>query len=101
MFELLALQGYRCTMLDLHLAVASTSGQHSGGWLFVVISAVILVFALTTAINPRLQWKMSRWQFKNRQALEPSAAGLVMARVISVIVAIVAVVFIVIGVRQL
>ena len=88
-------------MLDLHLAVASTQGQHSGGWLFVVIAAVILVFALTMAVNPRLQWKMSRWQFRNQQALEPSTAGLVMTRVISVVVAIVAVVFIVIGARRL
>lgn len=32
-------------------------------------------------VKPKLQWKMSRWQYKNPAAMEPSAKGLVMIRV--------------------
>lgn len=61
---------------------------------------VIFAFALTLVINPKLQWRMNRWQFKNPKAMEPSRAGLIGVRVSSGVVAVVAVVFIVIGISK-
>ena len=89
------------TSLFTIASTSSSGGHHGPGWLFVLISVLILAFAITLVINPKLQWKMNRWQFKNPAATEPSSAGLVGIRISSAVVAVVAVVFLVIGIGQL
>lgn len=83
------------------LSMAGPAHGSAGSWFFVVIALFITGAAITLAINPKLQWKMNRWQFKNPQALEPSNAALVMTRIVACVISVVAVVFVVIGIRQL
>lgn len=83
------------------LLASSSTHQSSNPWLFLLISVVIFAFALSMVINPKLTWKMNRWQFKNPQAMEPSKAGVIWIRISSGVVAAVAVVFIVIGIGKL
>lgn len=64
----------------MFLALASAQGAHptSGGFLLVGI-AMILVGG-SHVIKPNWSYRMSRWQYKNKAALEPSHAALVAAR---------------------
>lgn len=88
--------------MTLNEWAAAPTAHHTGGsWLFVVFAVLIGGLAVAMAINPKLQWKMNRWQYKNAAAMEPSRAGLLMTRATSSVVAVVAVVFLVIGIRQL
>lgn len=72
-------------------------GSHGPIWLFFVIGGIILIFAIATVINPKLQWQMSRWQFKNPEAREPSAKGLIAIRVISIFISLVAIAILIVG----
>ncbi len=81
---------------------AATTTKHSGGsWVFILVAACIFCIAIALVINPKLQWRMNRWQFKNPQAMEPSKAGLIGIRVGAAVAAVVAVVFVVIGTTRL
>lgn len=89
-------------MHDL-LTIASTNGDgkaHGPIWLFYGFASVFLIFGIALIINPKLQWKMSRWQFKNPQASEPSAKGLVMIRGTACIFVIIAVVMLIVVINK-
>ncbi|MDQ2839162.1 MAG: hypothetical protein M3Y77_11870 [Actinomycetota bacterium] len=85
------------------LAIASTNGAgktHGPVWLFYVFAVIFLIFGIALIINPKLQWKMSRWQFKNPAASEPSAKGLVMIRVGASVFVVIAVVILIVGINH-
>jgi hypothetical protein len=83
------------------LAVASASGHHGPRWLGILIPALVGAFALATVINPKLTWKMNRWQYKNPSAMEPSSAALMVTRVVGCITIVVAIVIVVITASHL
>ena len=66
-------------------------------WPLLLIGAIFLVVGLVNALNPRLQYRARSWQFKNKEAQEPSDLALVVARVFGAFFAVVGVVVIVIG----
>ncbi len=82
----------------MNLAVVS-SGSGGGGnkVVFAVIAVVVIAGGILQAVRPDVGWKMSRWQFKNKDALEPSNAGLTAARVVGAVVAVVGIVILVVG----
>ncbi|MGI8761902.1 MAG: DUF6199 family natural product biosynthesis protein [Jatrophihabitantaceae bacterium] len=80
-------------------ATASSGGSHSP-IARLVIGVLFVVVGVAQAAKPDLAWRMSRWQFKNRDALQPSNAGLVVARVAGTIVTVVGVVLIVFALRK-
>lgn len=52
----------------------------SNPWIFWLVAAVILVAGVVTLVKPDLVWRMNRWQYKDKNALEPSRAGLIAQR---------------------
>ena len=70
----------RADALILAAEQTASSGPNWGlaafGLLFVAISAM-------NAINPKLQWQMSKWTRKNPSASEPSEFGLRMNRIVN------------------
>jgi hypothetical protein len=61
---------------------------------------VLMAIGLLHVARPELSWQMSRWQYRNRQALEPSAAGLMAIRIGGGIAAIAGVVVLIIGISR-
>ncbi|MFC7584593.1 hypothetical protein ACFQYP_13260 [Nonomuraea antimicrobica] len=52
----------------------------------LLIALIIAVaYFLPTAINPRIYWKLIRWQYKNPEANEPSATAFTVQRTIAII----------------
>lgn len=80
------------------VAPAPPPSGHSGHapWFFYLVVGLIILIALAQIARPDLAWRMNRWQYKNKQALEPSAAGLLAARLTGVAVVIVGIVMIVV-----
>lgn len=71
-----------------------TSG--TGHWGFAIVGALWIVFGGVQAVRPDLSWRMRRWQYRNPEAVQPSARGLQVARIIGA-VAVVAGIALVIG----
>ena len=93
---------------SFHITLAATSAVGSGGHggsksgvPTLVIGILFVVLGSINATNPRLQWRMRSWQFKNKQAQEPSDAALKVARVTGALFAIIGVVLIVVGITKL
>jgi uncharacterized membrane protein YidH (DUF202 family) len=80
----------------MNILAATDSSHHSSVGLLVVGIAFILIGGLQ-AVNPSISWRASRWQYKNKQALEPSAAGLLAVRIGGLIALVVGIVLIVVG----
>ncbi len=64
-----------------------------------IAAALFLAAGLLNLVKPDVGWRMSRWQYRNQQALQPSAAGLVVARVSGAVAVVVGVVLIVFALR--
>lgn len=87
--------------MNVELALASNNGTSSGGkTLFVVIAVVIILIGLLQVAKPDLSWRMARWQYKNKSALQPSSAGLMAARIGGAVAAAVGVVILVTGLNR-
>lgn len=86
-------------MFRQFLAVpASTSGSgHSKPWALILVGVFFVLVGLSQTVYPRLGYRMNRWQYKNPGALEPSAAGLILIRVVGAVFAVIGIVLIVIG----
>lgn len=92
------------TTLDVLAVPASTAGKvgtHGPVWLFFVFAVVFMIFGIAMIINPKLQWQMSRWQFKNPQATEPSAQGLVAIRVFAIFFTLIAIALLIFGITKI
>ena len=76
---------------------AGHSGGSSNPVAFYVIGSVIVVLGIVFFAKPEWQWKSTRWQFKNPDAMEPSAKGLAARRVSAGIVAVVGIVMLVVA----
>lgn len=70
--------------------------SHTVRW---VVAVIFLVVGLLNLVKPDVGWRMSRWQYRNSQALQPSAAGLVMARVRGAVAVVIGVVLIVVALQ--
>lgn len=74
----------------LHSAVvvyeASQPGTTSApAALQYVIAAVLIAAGLLNIVKPDVGWRMSKWQFRNQEAMQPSPAALTYARVLGVV----------------
>ena len=78
----------------------NSSGHSSSGWGFVVVGVFALLLGLLHAAKPDATWRMSRWQYKNKAAMEPSAAGLTAVRIGGFIAVVFGIVLIVIGITK-
>lgn len=54
-------------------------------WFLIPFGIVFAAIGAMNVINPRFAFRMNRWQYKNKEAFEPSNGALVMARVTGVI----------------
>ncbi|MEV2273295.1 hypothetical protein [Nonomuraea africana] len=52
---------------------------------YIVLLLILLIVLLPFAINPRLGWQLSRWQYANPEANEPSEASFTYTRVVVII----------------
>lgn len=84
-------------------AAAATSGSHSGGgaWFLLAWSIFAVVIGTTNVLHPQFAYRMNRWQYKNKQAFEPSAAGLVVARLVGALFVVIGIVCFVIAVTKI
>ena len=86
------------------LAITSTStnssGHSSSGWGFILVGVLALLIGLLHAAKPDATWRMSRWQYKNKAAMEPSAAGLTGIRIGGFVAVVFGIVLIVIGIAK-
>jgi hypothetical protein len=80
--------------------VNSTSGH--GGTAFLLVWSIFAIGMGTLGVTrPRVLARGNRWQWKNSQALEPSAAYLLFARVLAGVFLVVGIVCLVISLTQL
>ncbi|SHH30037.1 hypothetical protein SAMN05443575_3656 [Jatrophihabitans endophyticus] len=89
---------------DIITAVPANTGSHHGTKSPVALIVVGIVFVLIggfQATRPALMFKANAWQFKNKEAWEPSRAGLIGARIAGAIAVVVGVVVLVIGLTKL
>jgi hypothetical protein len=89
------------------LAAAPPPPSGGGGhktnspWPLFLIGAVFLIIGLVNLLNPGLQYRMRSWQFKNKEAQEPSDLALKVGRAFGALFAIIGVVLVVIGFTKL
>ncbi len=60
-------------------------------------AAIFILFGLLNVVKPDVSWRLSKWQYRNPDALQPSARGLVMARITGAVAVIIGVVFVVVA----
>lgn len=85
-------------------APAGGGGAHGGsksGVFPLIIGILFIVVGLVNATNPRLQWRMRSWQYKNKEAQEPSDLALKVSRFAGALFAIIGVVLVVVGITKL
>ncbi|UIJ34319.1 DUF6199 family natural product biosynthesis protein [Allobranchiibius sp. GilTou73] len=84
----------------LSLISASTTHHHPGAQLLGAGIALFLIGGINS-LKPDWGYRMRRWQFKNKQAFEPSAAGLRVTRIIGTVMSLIGLVLIIIGIVAL
>ena len=82
------------------LAAGSThgNGKYVG---FLVVGILWIVIGGVQVAYPQLGWRMNSWQFKNRNALEPSAAGLTFRRAIAGVIVVAGVALVIFALTKL
>jgi hypothetical protein len=73
----------------LLLAVPATGGGHGGsksGVFPLIIGVLFVIVGSLNVVNRQLSWRMRSWQYKNKEAQEPSDLALKVARVGGVLV---------------
>lgn len=89
------------TATVLAIASAGGNGRSHSGLYPLIIGIVFVATGVLNAVDPRLQWRMRSWQYKNKEALEPSDTALTVGRVVGVIAVGVGIVLIVVGITKL
>jgi uncharacterized membrane protein HdeD (DUF308 family) len=89
--------------LELTHSYAVATQSHTGGgtWFLLAWSLIAIVIGSANAVNPQLAYRVNRWQYKNKQAFEPSAAGLMFARAIGGLFVVIGIVCLVVAVTKL
>ncbi len=82
------------------LSVASTT-HHASAIPTLVIGIIMALTGVLNVAKPGWNYKMQRWQFKNKQAFETSDAALRMYRITGAVAVVVGIVLIVIGISKL
>ncbi len=60
-----------------------------------IVPIIMIIICVITIISPKTMWDLSQgWQYKNPESVEPSEAGLMMARIGAVAGVIAAIFFI-------
>ena len=86
----------------LHVLAVSTAGHSGGGGKagFIIFGIIFALIGLLNAVKPDLSYRMNRWQYKNKQAWEPSNGALVLARIGGCIAVVVGIVLVVVGANR-
>lgn len=64
----------------------------------IIFGIIFVIIGGAQAVRRRLSWRMSKWQYKNSDALRPSSARLIAVRVGGVIAAVIGLVLIIMGI---
>jgi uncharacterized membrane protein HdeD (DUF308 family) len=70
-------------------------------WFLIPFGIVFAAIGIMNVVNPRMAFRMNRWQYKNKAAFEPSDAALVMARVTGAIAIAVGIALLIFGIVSL
>lgn len=84
----------------LAMVTPANSGGGKGGSSplgFVVIGIVFILFGSLNLFKPDLAYRMRRWQYKNKEAWEPSNSALAVTRFFGGVAVIAGIVFLVIA----
>ena len=85
------------------LAYAPSSG-HSGGSkspvILLIVGLVFIAIGGLQGANPRLLWRLGKWQYKNPEANEPSDKGFLAWRIGGIVVAIVGIVLVILAITK-
>jgi hypothetical protein len=85
-----------------HSGRGDDDGQSGGGtWFLLAWSIFAVVIGATDVLHPQFAFRVNRWQYKNKQAFEPSTAGLVVARIGGAVFVVIGIVCFVIAVTKL
>jgi hypothetical protein len=83
-------------------ALASSHGSSSGS---AVIMIVWGLFAMTIgglhAVNPELSWRLSKWKYRNPEAMHPSDTAMTVTRISGAVFVVVGAVFLVMGLTRI
>lgn len=77
----------------------SGGGSHSAVGMFAVGIFFILVGGVQV-LKPDLTYRMNRWQYKNKEAFQPSNAGLIVARVAGAVAVVIGIVLVVVAANK-
>lgn len=81
-------------------ATGRSSGGSGGKIAFIIFGIVFVLISLLNVLKPDLSFRMNRWQYKNKEAWEPSNGALIAARVSGCIGVVVGIVLIVVGLNR-
>lgn len=87
-------------MLHVVTALASTHSSGKGSKSpvgFIIVGILFILIGGMNLLKPDLSYRMNRWQYKNKQAWEPSSSALVVARIGGAIAVIVGIVLLVVA----
>jgi uncharacterized membrane protein YidH (DUF202 family) len=84
-----------------YIAAGSNSNGHTNHWVLALIGVFFVLIGGMNALKPQTAWRANRWQYKNKDALEPSAAGLMMSRVVGAVFVVIGIVMIISGLASL
>lgn len=79
------------------LPAPTSSSHHTSPTGSIIFGIALVLIGTLHAVKPDLTWRMSRWQYRNRGALEPSGAGLVAIRIGGAIALVVGIVVLIIA----
>ncbi len=78
-------------------AVATSNGGSHSAVGFLIVGIAFVVIGGLQVFKPDLSYRLSRWQYKNKDALQPSNAALIAARVAGAVAVVVGIVLFVIA----
>ena len=86
-------------MILAMLAVVGPHGNsgHNSNTGLIIFGVALIVIGGLHALKPDLTWRMSRWQYRDKNAMQPSNAALIGLRITGTLAAVAGVVLLIIG----
>jgi len=88
-------------LLHLLAAAATSTGKGKAGPLpFVLFGIAFILIGGLNLAKPDLSYRMNRWQYKNKEAWEPSNAALVLVRIGGALAVVIGIVLVIVGANR-
>ncbi|MEJ7651012.1 MAG: DUF6199 family natural product biosynthesis protein [Nakamurella sp.] len=78
-------------MIEALVRAADAASASGPNWGTAAFGLLCVAISGTNAINPKMQWQMSKWTRKNPAASEPSEYGLRRTRIVNSVLVVVGV----------